>query len=112
MAGRRDQWPQALLAPWAWHPEPGPAARRRDAFGAVVSRLVASRAVVASVVLTVVLAAGGVVGFTSGAFSSAAGNGANNWSADTLAPPSGFTVTQTCTTSGAQTITFRASFTN
>jgi len=53
----------------------------------------------------------GLVGWTSGAFSSAAANGANNWSADTLAPPSGFSVTQTCT-STTETIAFRGTTSN
>ena len=112
MRRQQQQWPQALLAPWAWHAQPGRANRWRDAAGTAAARLVNSRAAVASVVLTVVLTAGGVVGWTSGAFFSASGNGANSWSADTLLPPSGFTVTQTCTTSNVETITFRGAFSN
>jgi hypothetical protein len=68
--------------------------------------ILASRGLVVSVVLGVVFVALGIVGWTSGAFWSAAANDGNNWSADTLAPPSGFSVTQSCS-SVSETIAFR-----
>jgi hypothetical protein len=81
VAGRNEQWPQAVLAPWAWHPEPGRVARWRDTMRAGDGGILASRALVVSVVLSVVFVAIGLVGWTSGAFSSADANAGNSFEA-------------------------------
>lgn len=78
MAGRRDQWPQALLAPWAWHAEERPSARWRD----LADRgILASRAVIMSVMLSIAFTAVGFVGWTSGAFSGSDANAGNTFEA-------------------------------
>lgn len=83
MAGRNDQWPQAVLAPWAWQAERGRAARWRDRVQAGDGGFLGSRAFVVSVVLTVAFVSVGLVGWTSGAFSSAAANEGNTFEAST-----------------------------
>jgi len=95
MARRRDQWPQSLLAPWAWHPDDEAAPRLHEKVGAGRGGILTSRALVLSVVLSVGFMAVGMVGWTSGAFSSAAGNSGNDFQAATSFCVSPGTVTVT-----------------